>query len=162
MPRFNLRVLNCCLALKLGICFQKYKLTSHEKIFCLNLKKSVRFWDLTILWIWDFATTWLTKMADTTINNFFSWFFSPKNGIGYQEKKDIENKLHFINDDIWWILLCYHGTNLLVSFYQQHLWYQHSRLWKLIKSRKWKRSTPLWGALRSSNYFLKFLYRSLL
>ena len=33
---------NCCLALKLCICFQKYELTSHEKKNSLNLKRSVR------------------------------------------------------------------------------------------------------------------------
>ena len=27
----NLRALNCCLTLKLCVCFQKHKLTSHEK-----------------------------------------------------------------------------------------------------------------------------------
>ena len=43
VPGFNLRALNCCLTLKLCICFQKYKLTSHEKKIGLNLKKSVRF-----------------------------------------------------------------------------------------------------------------------
>ena len=31
MPGFNLRALNCFLTLKLCVCFQKYKLTSHEK-----------------------------------------------------------------------------------------------------------------------------------
>ena len=31
VPGFNLRALNCCLTLKLGVCFQIYKLTSHEK-----------------------------------------------------------------------------------------------------------------------------------
>ena len=31
VPGFNLRVLDCCLTLKLCVCFQKYKLTSHEK-----------------------------------------------------------------------------------------------------------------------------------
>ena len=31
VPGLNLRPLNCCLTLKLCICFQKYKLTSHEK-----------------------------------------------------------------------------------------------------------------------------------
>ena len=31
VPGFNIRALNCCLTLKLCICFQKYKLTSHEK-----------------------------------------------------------------------------------------------------------------------------------
>ena len=29
------------------------------------LKMSVRFWNLKILWIWNFAMTWLTKMAVT-------------------------------------------------------------------------------------------------
>ena len=43
VPGFNLRALDCCLALKLFICFQKYKFTSHEKKIGLNLKKSVRF-----------------------------------------------------------------------------------------------------------------------
>ena len=28
---FNLRALDCCLTLKLCVCFQNYKLTSHEK-----------------------------------------------------------------------------------------------------------------------------------
>ena len=54
-----------CLTLKLCMCFRKYILTSHEKKIGLNLKKSVRFSDLKILWIWDFLTTWLTKMAIT-------------------------------------------------------------------------------------------------
>ena len=31
VPGFNLRALNCCLTLKLCVCFQKYKLTSHER-----------------------------------------------------------------------------------------------------------------------------------
>ena len=31
VPGFNLRALDCCLTLKLCVCFQKYKLTSHEK-----------------------------------------------------------------------------------------------------------------------------------
>ena len=31
VPGFNLRALNCCFTLKLCICFQKYKLSSHEK-----------------------------------------------------------------------------------------------------------------------------------
>ena len=44
VPGFNLRALNCCLTLKLCVCFQEYKLTSYEKKkFSLNLKKSVRF-----------------------------------------------------------------------------------------------------------------------
>ena len=30
-PGFNFRALDCCLTLKLCVCFQKYKLTSHEK-----------------------------------------------------------------------------------------------------------------------------------
>ena len=37
----------------------------HLKKNGLILKKSVRFRDLKILWIWDFATTWLTKIAVT-------------------------------------------------------------------------------------------------
>ena len=31
VPVFNLRALNCCFTLKLCVCFQKHKLTSHEK-----------------------------------------------------------------------------------------------------------------------------------
>ena len=31
VPTFHLRALDCCLTLKLCVCFQKYKLTSHEK-----------------------------------------------------------------------------------------------------------------------------------
>ena len=31
VPGFNLRALDCYLTLKLCVCFQKYKLTSHEK-----------------------------------------------------------------------------------------------------------------------------------
>ena len=39
--------------------------THMRKNIGLNLKKSVRFWDLKIFWIWDFATSWLTKTAVT-------------------------------------------------------------------------------------------------
>ena len=31
VPGFKLRALDCCLTLKLCVCFQEYKLTSHEK-----------------------------------------------------------------------------------------------------------------------------------
>ena len=65
VPGFNLRVLDCCLTLKLCVCFQKYILTSQEKKISLNLKKSVIFWDLKIFCIWDFVKTWLTKTAVT-------------------------------------------------------------------------------------------------
>ena len=69
VPGFNLRALDCCLTFKLCVCFQKYKLTLHEKKICRNLKTSVRFWDLKILWIWDFATTLLSKMAFMCLRN---------------------------------------------------------------------------------------------
>ena len=39
-PGFNLRALDCCLTLKLCVCFQRYKLNSYEKKISLNLKKS--------------------------------------------------------------------------------------------------------------------------
>ena len=76
---FNLRALDCRLTLKLCLCFHIYKLTSHEKKISLNLKKSVRFWDLKILWIWDFATPWLTKMTATRLifeieGSYFGFF----------------------------------------------------------------------------------------
>ena len=64
-PGFNFTALNCCLTLKRFACLQKYKLTSHEKINGVNLKKSVRFADLKILRIWDFAMTWLMKIPVT-------------------------------------------------------------------------------------------------
>ena len=38
-PGFNLRNLNCCLTSKLCVCFQKYKLTSHEKKNWSKFKK---------------------------------------------------------------------------------------------------------------------------
>ena len=44
VPTLNLRALNCCLTLKLGVCFQKYVLTSQEKKkIGPKLKKSVIF-----------------------------------------------------------------------------------------------------------------------
>ena len=40
VPGFKLRALDCCLTLKLCVCFQRYKLNSYEKKISLNLKKS--------------------------------------------------------------------------------------------------------------------------